>query len=215
MGFLTHFAFFLAATSVVTADVAAPANAPKVTSVTYSGSGCANNAKFSGTFNDPTLTFSTFAASLPGNQTVNCQVHIQASGTSPGWQVAVNRNVVKGHLVLAPGTSLTHYTTIYYSQDAARTVSWRLSKRHPGIELLTASAQDSFTGTITNSDSDTFNDAITLVGKADADRVWSPCTGDTGYTGILNINFRGALSGDGKAYFEANTEEWDLVWRKC
>jgi hypothetical protein len=31
----------------------------------------------------------------------------------------------------------------------------------------------------------------------------------------MNINFRGALTGDGKAYFEANTEEWDLEWRRC
>ena len=69
-------------------------------------------------------------------------------------------------------------------------------------------------GFISNNGDSTLNQAVTLVAKAD-DKVWSPCTGDNGYTGILNVNFRGALAGDGKAYFEANTEEWDLVWRRC
>lgn len=123
MGLLSHLTVFLTAASAVAAEAAAPAVAPKITSITYSGSGCVKDPKFSGSFTDPTLTFSNFAAALPGNQTVNCQVHLQASGASPGWQVAVNRNVVKGHVVLTPGTSLTHYTTVYFSQDAARTVS--------------------------------------------------------------------------------------------
>lgn len=125
MGLLSHLTVFLTAASAVAAEAAAPAVAPKITSITYSGSGCVKDPKFSGSFTDPTLTFSNFAAALPGNQTVNCQVHIQASGASAGWQVAVNRNVVKGHVVLTPGTSLTHYTTVYFSQDAARTVSLR------------------------------------------------------------------------------------------
>jgi hypothetical protein len=53
------------------------------------------------------------------------------------------------------------------------------------------------------------------VAKADASKVWSPCTGSDGYTGIMNINFRGALTGDGKAQFVADTEQWDLEWRRC
>jgi len=31
----------------------------------------------------------------------------------------------------------------------------------------------------------------------------------------MNINFRGALTGEGKAYFETTTEEWELEWRQC
>lgn len=45
--------------------------------------------------------------------------------------------------------------------------------------------------------------------------VWSQCIGGDGSPGILNVNFRGALTGDGNAYFEAFTENWDFIWRQC
>lgn len=59
------------------------------------------------------------------------------------------------------------------------------------------------------------NQAVTLVSEAGGSKVWSPCSGNDGYTGILNVNFRGALSGSGKAYFEALSENWDVEWRRC
>jgi hypothetical protein len=217
MGLLSNLALLLTAASAVAADPAAPSTAPKITSITFSGNGCQRDPKFSGSFSDPTLTFYNFAASLPGaNQTVNCQVHLQASGASAGWQVALKTNVVKGHVVLSPGTTLTHYTTVFFSQDAAKTVSLDLHKLLLGVALTDSDCeQDTISGSISNNGDKTYNEAVTLVSKADGSKVWSPCTGSDGYTGIMNINFRGALTGDGKAYFEANTEEWDLEWRRC
>ncbi|KAH6650399.1 hypothetical protein F5144DRAFT_43757 [Chaetomium tenue] len=193
MGILSNI-LLLTAASAAMADTAAPAT-PKITSITFSGNGCAKDPKFSGGFNDPTVTFSSFAASLPGTQTLNCQAHLQATGASPGWQVSLKTNVIKGRVLLTPGTSLTHYTTVFFSQDAARS--------------------DTISGTVSNNGDGTVNEGVTLVAKADASRVWSPCTGSDGYTGIMNINFRGALTGDGKAQFVADTEEWDLEWRRC
>lgn len=119
MGFLSNFVLLMAATAAV-----ADPSTPKIASIKFSGNGCLKDPKFSGSFDAPRLTFSNFAAALPGsNQTVNCQVHLQTQGSTPGWQVALKSNVVKGHVVLSPGTTLTHYTTVYFSQDAAKTVS--------------------------------------------------------------------------------------------
>jgi hypothetical protein len=198
MGFLSHLAILLAAASAVAAESAeaVPAVAtPHITSIKYSGSGCPNDAQFSGNFNNPTVTFKDFTISSPGEKTVNCQVHLQATGASPGWQVAIKKNVVKGHLYLSPGSSLTHYTTIFFSQDASNT--------------------DTLQDTVSNTGDKTTSGGVTLVSHAGAQRVWSPCTDKDGYTGILNVNFRGALSGAGKSYFEAKTEEWELEWRRC
>ncbi|KAL2180653.1 uncharacterized protein P884DRAFT_237538 [Thermothelomyces heterothallicus CBS 202.75] len=191
MGLLSNLVLLTAAVAV-----AADPATPKISSISFSGNGCLNDPKFSGNFDVPCLTFSNFAAALPGNnKTVNCQVHLQTQGATPGWQVALKSNVVKGHVVLSPGTTLTHYTTVFFSQDASNT--------------------DTFSNTIENKGTTTINKPVTLVGNADGGKVWSPCTGSDGSTGIMNVNFRGALAGDGEAYFEANTEEWDLEWRKC
>ncbi|KAK4156618.1 hypothetical protein C8A00DRAFT_30471 [Chaetomidium leptoderma] len=194
MGILSNIAILLTAASAVTAEAAAPAAPPRITSISFSGNGCVQDPKFSGSFTDPTVTFRNFAVANPGNKTVNCQVHLQASGASPGWQVALKTNVVKGHVVLTPGTAVTHYTTVYFSQDAGNTCT--------------------STESISNNGDSNINQDITVVSKADR-KVWSPCTGSEGSTGIMNINFRSALTGDGKAFFEANTEEWDLEWRRC
>jgi hypothetical protein len=67
---------------------------------------------------------------LPGgNQTLNCEVHLQATGVGSGWQFALSRNQVKGFVSLGPGTQLTHFTTVYFSQNAGNTVSL------PGLPL--------------------------------------------------------------------------------
>ncbi|AEO70676.1 25426aa1-c760-4bca-a21d-6a7372dfba21 [Thermothielavioides terrestris] len=189
MGLLSHLAVFLTAASAVVAD-------PHITSIKFAGSGCPNNPKFSGSFENGCITYSDFVAVQPGyNSTLNCQAQIQAAGANPGWQVALKSNTVKGHAVLSPGASLDYYTTVFFSQDAANT--------------------NSLKGTLSNTGSSTLNQDVTLYAEANGGQVWSPCTGSDGYTGILVINFRAALNGDGKARFEADTEEWDLEWRRC
>ncbi|KAL1837202.1 hypothetical protein VTJ49DRAFT_4153 [Mycothermus thermophilus] len=196
MGLLSNLALLLAATSAVVAETTATPNVPKISSITFSGSGCTRDPKFSGTFSDPKLTFHDFSATLPGkNQTVHCQAHLQATGGSKGWQYAVKSNTIRGHVVLQPGTALTHYTTVYFSQKPADT--------------------ESFKDTLSNSGNRTINRSVVLAGKSDGKKVWSPCIGSDGYTGMLNVNFRAVLTGDAKAYFEATSEEWDVEWRQC
>jgi hypothetical protein len=85
------------------------------------------------------------------------------------------------------------------------------------VALLTRHApkQDTLSDTVSNTGDKTTHDDVTLVSYAGDKRVWSPCTNQDGYTGILNVNLRGALSGAGKSYFGAKTEEWELEWRRC
>ncbi|GAB1310724.1 hypothetical protein MFIFM68171_00934 [Madurella fahalii] len=190
----------VASPSLVSAEApaapAAPAVSPRITSISYSGNGCLQDPKQTGSLNDATFTYHNFALSMPGgNQTLNCQVHVQANGVGSGWQMALSRNRVNGHVVLSPGTALTHYTTVYFSQDASNTGTLR--------------------GSVENDGKQTMNQAVTLVSEAGGSKVWSQCTGSDGYIGILNVNFRGALTGSGKAYFEALSENWDVEWRRC
>jgi len=180
----------------VLADSAAPS--ARISSITFSGNGCARDPKFTGGFNDPTFTFHNFAASLPGmNQTLNCAAHITATGAGAGWQVALKENVVHGRVVLSPGTSLDYYTTVFFSENASKTT--------------TAG------GTLSNREgTGSIDRAVGLRSTLGSNKVWSACTGSSGYPGILNVNFRGALTGDGgKAYFEALTENLEFEWRRC
>ena len=78
------------------------------------------------------------------------------------------------------------------------------------------SYQSTLSGTASNDGSTTVSRSVTLVSQANSNElVWSPCTGSDGYTGIMNVNFRGVLNGDTRAYFEAQTETWELQWRRC
>ncbi|KAM7200188.1 protein of unknown function (DUF4360) domain containing protein [Naviculisporaceae sp. PSN 640] len=196
MGNLTRLTAFLAAvvpSALVNAD--APADLPKISSITYSGSGCIKDPKYSGSLNDPTFTYSNFAATYPGsNRTLNCEVHINLVGGSPGWQFALSSNNVKGHVVLPAGASLDYFTQVFFSQNAAKTSTAK--------------------GTFDNTGSGTVDQTVTLRNNLASNKVWSGCTSDGG-PGILNVNFRGALSSDTKAYFEAFTENWDIEWRRC
>lgn len=126
MGNLTRFTALLAAVlpaSLVLAD--SPPDVPKIRTISYSGNGCIKDPKLAGGLNDPTFTFPNFAASYPGsNQTLNCEVHIQTSGGSAGWQFALKDSWVKGHVVLSPGACLDYYTQVFFSANAAKTVSF-------------------------------------------------------------------------------------------
>lgn len=123
MGALSRFAVAVAALYVPLATADTPASQPRITSVQYSGNGCPNDASRSGGFSDPTFTYNRFAASLPGvNQTVNCEIHVQSTGASAGWQVALSDVNISGHVVLDQGTRLDYYTTVYYSENAGATV---------------------------------------------------------------------------------------------
>jgi hypothetical protein len=103
---------------------AAPGVAPRITSLRISGSGCPNDSgsvkSSTGVLGDSaSFTFSQ----LSSDNTNNCEIHIQSSGGSAGWQVGVQAVTYSGDLTLKPGTQLDTYTQIYWSDNAAETVS--------------------------------------------------------------------------------------------
>lgn len=44
--------------------------------------------------------------------------------------------------------------------------------------------------------------------------IWSACNTSGGGTGLFHVNTRGALT-DGKSTFNANSQTWELKWRRC
>ncbi|RYO77955.1 hypothetical protein DL764_010159 [Monosporascus ibericus] len=122
-------------------DTAGPASMPHISSVSYSGPGCPSSAPGvvrSGGFAEPAFRLSEFEARVPdGAQTEHCQVHVQAAGASPGWQLGLESITVRGYAVLDPGASVDYYVTSFFSQDADRTVSLL-----PPVSLLFYSLAD-------------------------------------------------------------------------
>ncbi|KAI1426842.1 hypothetical protein F5Y12DRAFT_236591 [Xylaria sp. FL1777] len=184
-----------------------PAAQPHITSVSYSGSGCPSSSPAvdvtGAGFDDIGFRLNGFQASLPGIDTsnTNCQVHMQTTGCSAGWQVGIQSATIKGHLVLDPSASITWYLTSYWSENAAAT--------------------NTISGTISNTGSSRLDQDITKSANAGA-VAWSPCAKTDGFLGILNVNFRVALDAPGNqyGYFGKNAnvaaaESWDYVWRQC
>lgn len=105
-----------------------PSSLPHITSVQYSGVGCPSSAPAvdkSGGFDDASFRLNAFSVSNADvySSTANCEVHVQASGASAGWQVGVSDVYVRGRLVLDPGAQMDFYVTTFWSQSAANTVS--------------------------------------------------------------------------------------------
>jgi len=122
----------------------APSALPRITSVSYSGDGCPSSSpgveRTGAGFGDVGFRLNGFEATLPGIDTSStaCQIHLQASGCSAGWQVGIQSATVKGHLVLDPGASVDWYLTSYWSENAGNTVGFfRLSSsRYSFLPIL-------------------------------------------------------------------------------
>lgn len=106
-----------------------PASVGTVTQFRYSGNGCtqgSNSVTRSGGWVSQTYRFSQFEAdtTTAGTPTTeNCELHFQGAGLSPGWQVSLAEADVTGKLVLAPDAKVNYYWQVYWSDDAADTVS--------------------------------------------------------------------------------------------
>ncbi|KAL1862772.1 hypothetical protein VTK73DRAFT_6659 [Phialemonium thermophilum] len=185
--------------STVSALPGAPPSLPRFTSIQYSGNGCPSGARLdSGNFDDPTFAFRSFAIQTSAgaaNLTANCQIHVQADGASSGWQVALSEINVQARAVLDPSETVTYYAQVYFSEDAATTGTFR--------------------GNIVNPGSERIDSAITINQSTRDAVVWSPCIGGDGSPGLLNVNFRTVLNGEGYGYFEVFTEHWKFNWRRC
>lgn len=124
MGFITNFAV-LATALVPSLVLAAPPSIPTISKLTFSGNGCTqgSNLKWSGNLDELTIRYSEFTARNPGDGTSNCQIHITTTGGTAGWQYALKSTELKGSASLDPGSTLTVFTTVYFSEEASNTVS--------------------------------------------------------------------------------------------
>ncbi|KAI2469878.1 hypothetical protein F4781DRAFT_392674 [Annulohypoxylon bovei var. microspora] len=185
-----------------------PSPAPRIASVSYSGSGCPSASPAvdrTGGFEDIALRLNSFEArtTTAADSSVNCQAHLSIAGAAPGWQVGVKDVYVRGHLVLDPGASLDYYVTSFWSEDAGRKATLRGTLSNGGAGQLTQDVEARST-------------------VPDGQVVYSPCTGAAGDVGLLNVNFRVALQADGAqyGYFGKDpdttaSESWSYVWRRC
>ncbi|KAF2106908.1 hypothetical protein BDV96DRAFT_590193 [Lophiotrema nucula] len=187
---LTTPSTLLLVTSLVSA---APPASPRITSLKISGTGCPND---SGSVKSSTGSLGDSASfsftQLKGDSTDNCEVHIQSTGGSSGWQVAVKEVVYAGNVNLKPGTQLDTFTQVYWSEKAGDTTT--------------------FTGHLTCAGPE-IKDYVTIR-QSTTDLTWSKCTGSDGNPGILNVNARPAISGDSGNY-DFKTATWNLTWRQC
>lgn len=203
-------ALFLAAAPALI--LAAPERAPKITSLKFSGSGCPNDSNsvkaVYGELGDaPSFTF----GQLRGDDTANCELHIQSSGGSQGWQVAVKEVVYQGNVQLSSGSQLDTITQAYWSEHAADTVSNTLHRDTERKRLLTME-QSILKGTIACAGPD-IKDYVTVRSSTN-DLTWSKCTGADGNPGILNVNARPVVQGNSGKY-DIKQATWGLQWRKC
>lgn len=64
-----------------------------------------------------------YFSQLRGTDTDNCAVHIQSTGGSPGWQVAIKEITYEGDVNLRGNSQLDTFTQVFWSENAGSTVS--------------------------------------------------------------------------------------------
>ncbi|KAI1268824.1 hypothetical protein F5Y18DRAFT_423054 [Xylariaceae sp. FL1019] len=186
-------------------------NPPTIISSSFSGNGCPQTAQpklISSTWSNFSFRLPAFEVSTDGGvqaKTQNCQAHLNLGGGTPGWAVALRDLWSTGHVTLeGEGVTLTEYLTVYFSQDAGST----------------ATATQSITNTGNSTIPRNLNWHTIMPSE---DLIWSPCIGEDGDVGIVNVNFRVALtSSDANAYgyYGAGVnssvqERFGWVWRQC
>lgn len=104
--------------------LATPPSPPKITQLVFSGNGCpvnSNSVKASTAYLGDSAGFSF--TMLDGEATKNCEIHVQSSGGSQGWQVAIGEIVYEGDVWLKGQSAIQTVTQVYWSEDAGNTVS--------------------------------------------------------------------------------------------
>jgi hypothetical protein len=112
--------------------LAAPPSQPHISQLVFSGSGCPNDSGSvkadSANLGD---TFGVSFSALKGTTTDNCAVHIQSSGASAGWQVALKEITYEGDVNLKGNSGLDTYTQVFWSENAGNTVRERTHQCPP------------------------------------------------------------------------------------
>ncbi|RYP83959.1 hypothetical protein DL769_001265 [Monosporascus sp. CRB-8-3] len=190
---------------------AAPFKPPTILSTSFSGNGCPQSGSRplpSGGWGHFGLTLPDFTVSYRGSggktSTANCQAHVSLANGVPGWQVGLKDLWSRGYAELDPGVKLTQYVTAFYTENAANTVS--------AVQSVTSSPNKTLA-----------REVALHATIPDARVVWSKCTGRDGVVGLLNVNFRMALtSTDREAYGYYGgaknltvSERWGWTWRRC
>ncbi|KAH8719302.1 hypothetical protein GQ44DRAFT_742004 [Phaeosphaeriaceae sp. PMI808] len=172
---------------------AAPPDSPRITRITFSGTGCPNS---SGSVRLDSAYLGDNAGvsfnQLKGLDTDNCAVHLQTGGGSDGWQAAVREITYEGDVNLRGNSRLDTYTTVFWSENAANTGVLSGSLTCTGPEI---------------------RDYLTVRSSTE-DLKWSKCTGDGSGPGILNVNFRPVVQGD-YGYYDFKHASWRVEWRRC
>ena len=203
-------ALFLAAVPALI--LAAPDHAPKITSLKFSGQGCPNDsgsvkAVYGELGDNPAFRF----GQLKGDDTGACELHIQSSGGSQGWQVAVKEVTYEGNVKLSSGSQLDTITSAYWSEHAADTVRFFPCRTHK-LRYALMRKQSVLRGSIACTGPD-IKDYV-KVKSSTTDLTWSKCTGADGNPGILNVNARPVVQGKSGTY-DISKATWGLQWRKC
>ncbi|KAI8938224.1 hypothetical protein NX059_005885 [Plenodomus lindquistii] len=175
---------------------------------TYSGNGCPQGSVSTSSSPDKTVitygfdAFQTYIGpgTVPADRSKNCQIHLNLQYPG-GFQYAVVDATYHGWARLDEGVTGSFITTYYFSQDAGKTQTTRMTATgSPALSLgQVYTKQDAVETTAT---------------------IWSPC----GSTGILNINNRIALTS--KAASQAGemsnddatvafTQQLHVAWKQC
>lgn len=215
MGFITNLAV-LATALVPSLVLAAPPSIPTISKLTFSGNGCTqgSNLKWSGNLDELTVRYSEFTARNPGDGSSNCQIHIQTTGGTAGWQYALKSTELKGSASLDPGATLTVFTSVYFSEDASNTVSAFWARTNVGsLADMLSPFQATVSSSLENTEKKAIGGDVRVFSDFASKPIWSACNSGSG-TGLFHINTRGALT-DAKSSFNANSQTWELKWRRC
>ncbi|KAJ4394449.1 hypothetical protein N0V93_003667 [Gnomoniopsis smithogilvyi] len=159
-----------------------------VTQFVYSGSGCtqgSNSVAVSSTSTGYTVQVYTFDE-FTTSDTQNCELHFQGSGLSAGWQVSLTEFDAVGSAKGAV-SAVWWFWQAYWSDDAADTLTLSGAIENPaGTSLVKANVTEP---------------------------LWSQCIGASGNPGILNVNFRVVVTGEGS--FEVDKEMLKYQFRRC
>ncbi|KAK7923736.1 hypothetical protein PG985_007807 [Apiospora marii] len=166
-------------------DPPRPEPRPKVSRLKYWGSGCSQASQAHGSvdvvaadYEHVTARFRDFAARIgPGTNVTErstfCQMSMQFEGAEPGWQVALDSAEFRGHLAITPPVTMHTWMISFFVEDAAKTTTSRATTEP-------ASTSD--------------GDLTTSLEVPEAKSVWSLCSDRSGYTGVIDVNYRVAFT---------------------
>ncbi|KAK8021777.1 hypothetical protein PG990_006915 [Apiospora arundinis] len=195
-------------------ETSKPEPRPKVSRLQFWGSGCTQASQAHGSvdvvgadYEHVTVRLRDFVARIgPGTNVTErstfCQMSMQFEGAEPGWQVALDGAEFRGHLSITPPVTMHTYMISFFVEDASKTTT-------------------SIARTDPEESSD--RDITTSLDVPEDKSVWSLCSDRSGYTGIIDVNYRVAFTTKelpgtgsyGKTGRGTVAESLYFKWRRC